>query len=46
MTQIQLRRAAASAWTSADPVLALGEVGIETDTYKLKVGDGTSLWSA
>jgi hypothetical protein len=25
-------------------VLALGEAGVETDTYKIKIGDGTSLW--
>ena len=46
MTQIQLRRGAASAWTAANPVLAVGEVGIETDTYKIKVGDGTQTWTA
>ena len=46
MTQIQLRRASAAAWTSANPVLALGEAGVETDTYKIKVGDGTTLWAS
>lgn len=45
MTQIQLRRAAASSWTSVNPILALGEVGIETDTRKLKVGDGSTQWT-
>lgn len=45
MTQIQLRRGTASAWTSANPILALGEVGIETNTLKSKVGDGVSTWS-
>ena len=45
MTQIQLRRGTASAWTSADPILALGEAGIETNTGKFKIGNGTSLWS-
>lgn len=45
MTQIQLRRGTASAWTAADPILALGEAGIETDTRKWKVGNGTSTWS-
>ena len=44
MTTIQLRRASASAWAAANPVLELGEAGVETDTYKIKVGDGTSLW--
>ena len=45
-TKIQLRRATASAWTAANPVLALGEAGVETDTYKLKVGDGVTVWSS
>lgn len=45
-TRIQLRRGAASVWTSANPILADGEPGYEDDTGKLKIGDGTSLWSA
>ena len=44
-TRIQLRRGTAAQWTSADPVLALGEAGIETDTLLWKVGDGTTVWS-
>lgn len=44
-TRIQLRRATAAAWSAANPVLALGEMGIETDTYKIKVGDGVTLWN-
>jgi len=44
-TIIQLRRDTAANWTSADPILAQGEVGFETDTSKLKFGDGASLWS-
>ena len=43
---IQLRRGTATAWTTADPTLAAGEGGLETDTGKIKYGDGTSLWSA
>ena len=43
--QIQLRHDLASAWTSANPVLAAGEVGIETDSHKLKLGDGTTAWN-
>lgn len=46
MTIIQLRRASAASWTSVNPILALGEVGIETDTKKFKVGDGTSQWTS
>lgn len=44
-TRIRLRRDTAANWTSEDPVLGLGEAGFETDTDKLKVGDGVSAWS-
>jgi hypothetical protein len=44
-TRIQLRRGNASSWTTANPVLALGEAGIETDTLTWKVGDGTTAWA-
>lgn len=43
---IKLRRGTASQWTSADPVLAAGEVGIETDTLRSKYGDGSTAWSS
>ena len=45
-TQIQLRRGTASAWTTTNPVLAVGEMGLETDTGKFKVGNGSSTWTA
>lgn len=45
-TRIRFRRDTAANWTSVDPVMALGEVGIETDTSKLKVGDGATAWTA
>lgn len=41
---IQIRRGTAAAWTSANPVLALGERGIETDTLLEKSGDGSTAW--
>jgi hypothetical protein len=44
--QIQLRRGDAADWTSANPLLAEGEVGVEIDTLKLKVGNGTDNWNA
>ena len=44
--QIQLRRGTAAAWTAANTLLAQGEVGIETDTDKFKIGDGVTLWNA
>lgn len=43
--QIQLRRGDAADWTSTNPILAQGEVGVEIDTLKLKVGNGTDNWN-
>lgn len=45
MTHIRQRRDSAANWTTADPVLQLGEVGWETDTRKAKIGDGTTAWT-
>ena len=44
--QIQLRNGTAAQWTSANPTLALGEVGVEKDTTKFKIGDGTTAWTS
>lgn len=44
--QILHRRGTAAAWTSANPVLAQGEWGFETDTKKFKIGDGSAAWSS
>jgi hypothetical protein len=46
VTQIQIRRGTASQWTSANPTLAAGEWGFETDTKKGKIGDGTTAWNS
>jgi hypothetical protein len=43
---IQIRGGTASAWTTANPVLAAREIALETDTRKLKFGDGTTAWNA
>ena len=43
--QIQLRNDTAANWTAADPVLAQGEMGLESDTRLFKIGDGVSTWS-
>lgn len=43
---IKLRRGTASQWTSSNPILADGEVGLETDTRKFKVGNGTGQWTS
>jgi len=43
---IKTRRDTASEWTSVNPILSLGEMGIETDTRKIKFGDGTTEWNS
>ena len=45
-TRIQLRNDTAANWTTHNPVLLAGEVGIERDTNKFKIGDGVKTWSA
>lgn len=46
MSTIQVRRGTAAQWSSANPVLAAGEPGFETDTGVLKIGDGSTAWSS
>lgn len=43
---IKLRRGTAAQWTATNPVLAEGEVGLETDTRKFKVGTGAAAWNS
>ena len=43
---IQIRRDTSANWTSANPVLAQGELGVETNTSKIKIGDGSTAWSS
>ena len=45
-TQIQLRRDTAANWTSTNPTLTQGEPGYETDTGKIKYGDGSTAWNS
>jgi hypothetical protein len=45
-TRMQQRRGTAAQWTAANPILAAGEIGFETDTSKFKMGNGSSTWSA
>lgn len=44
--QIQLRRDTAANWTSVNPVLAEGEIGLELDTMAYKIGDGSTAWAS
>lgn len=43
---IKLRRGTSTEWNSSTIVLAIGEVGLETNTSRIKIGNGTSLWNA
>lgn len=45
ITQFQLRNGTAANWTSSNPILLEGEVGFESDTRKLKLGNGVSAWN-
>ena len=45
-TVIQVKRGTAAAWTSANTVLTAGEIGFESDTKKMKVGDGSTAWTS
>lgn len=44
-TIFQLKRGKAAAWASANPLLRVGEPGFETDTGKLKIGDGVTSYN-
>ena len=41
----QFRRGTAQEWTTKNPILAEGELGIELDTLKFKIGTGLSYWN-
>jgi hypothetical protein len=42
--RMQQRRGTAEQWELANPVLAAGEIGFETDTNQFKLGDGVNRW--
>ena len=44
--RIQLRRDGAQQWANVNPILAQGELGIELDTSRLKIGDGVTQWNS
>jgi hypothetical protein len=43
---MQQRRDTAANWTSNNPTLAAGELGLETDTGLIKIGTGSTAWTA
>lgn len=46
MTTIVIRNNTAAGATSSNPTLAEGEPGFETDTGRLKIGDGSTAWNS
>ena len=44
--RIQLRRGGAQEWVNSNPTLAQGELGVELDTGRFKIGDGVSAWNS
>ena len=44
--KIQARRGLAAQWTSTNPTLSAGEFGFESDTLKLKIGNGSTAWTS
>lgn len=45
-TRIRVRRDTFSQWTGINPTLAIGEIGYELDTNKMKVGNGIDSWNS
>lgn len=45
-TRIVIRNDTAEKWTASNPVLLKGELGLETDTNKFKIGDGATAWNS
>lgn len=46
MATLRVRRGSSSAWSAANPVLALGELGYDTTTNQMKVGNGSTAWNS
>ena len=42
--RVQLRHDTAANWSSANPLLLAGEIGVETNTNRMKIGDGSHRW--
>src|SRR4051812_35093755 len=42
---IQIANKTAAEWTAQNPVLLAGQLGLETDTRKLKAGNGNTEWN-
>lgn len=45
LTRLQNRRGLSAEWQTGNPVLAPGEIGLELDTGKFKLGNGITAWN-
>ena len=43
--KVQVRRGSAIEWTAANPILMVGELGVELDTGQWKLGNGLTAWN-
>ena len=43
---IQSRRGSSAQWSAANPILADGEIGYDSTTKQMKVGDGVTAWNS
>lgn len=43
--RIQFRRSTAAQWVAINPILAQGEMGLELNTGKFKLGNGVDYWN-
>jgi hypothetical protein len=46
LSRMQQRRGTAAQWAVTNPVLESGELGFESDTTNLKIGDGSTAWNS
>lgn len=45
MLYVRIRRDTATAWSAANPILQVGQIGYDSTNRNLKVGDGTTAWN-
>ena len=43
--KIRIRRDTSANWAAKNPVLALGEIGVDMTLHRIKVGDGVKTWN-
>lgn len=46
MSKIQVRRGTTAEWTASNPVLTSGEIGLDTTTGLIKIGNGSTAWNS